>query len=772
MIVGIVYNPPPGSLRHKADKDVISYLTASIQSAEAKYPLSGVILLGDTNQLKYKSLCMRAGLKQVVSGPTRGGNQLDSIFTNMTKYYCSKPLHLPPLGSSDHQVLVLPGTPWIKEPVYVYRRRKCTPETMRSLGLALNLTDFSPVESSLHAEQKVDQFYSILRPLLDRLLPYKKGKVTSRDKEWITPRIKGLILERQKAFMSGDTTGYKRLRNKVQQCMKTAKKSFYLKEVDHLKHGDTRKWYGLVKSMMGAPKQRGGSVPTPGIDCESLSEHFASVWSSVTRNTPGISDVSHQLSDGTIPELSIGQVKLQLKKVNPRKATGDDHIPTWVVSTFHEELAPVLCGIYNSCLQQGIFPLQWKSEMVVPVPKTSKPKGPEEYRRISLTSCLGKVLESFVRTLLQRDTDHLIHNSQHGFRPGRSTVSALTQLTQTWHDALNSKPKMDVHVSFVDFSRAFDTIDHGSLLRSLARMGIRRDLWSCVRSYLSDRVQRVRWDSRISAPRPVLAGTPQGGIISPSLFVLAMNSLDNNIPQSVTPVKYADDLTNSELLMGSLPGQMQVAINEVDTWAKSYSMAANVGKTKDMVISCRRESVIPPPLTLNGETIERVPAFKLLGVIVSNDLSWGAHVEYMLSKVRPRLHYLRLSKRAGLPVDVLLQIYKTFVRPVLEYASPVWGGLPRGLADELEKVQKICCRIIGIPSGQLPTLEERRREASVRELRRVMADDTHPCQQFLEPGRRTTYQLRRQTSSYKIPLSRTERHRQSFIPRSLNILQQ
>ncbi|KAI8478291.1 tripeptidyl-peptidase II Tpp2 [Branchiostoma belcheri] len=81
-------------------------------------------------------------------------------------------------------------------------------------------------------------------------------------------------------------------------------------------------------------------------------------------------------------------------------------------------------------------------------------------------------------------------------------------------------------------------------------------------------------------------------------------------------------------------------------------------------------------------------------------------------------------------------------------------------------------RIIGIPSGQLPTLEERRREASVRELRRVMADETHPCQQFLEPGRRTTYQLRRQTSSYKIPLSRTERHRQSFIPRSLNILQQ
>ncbi|XP_035682747.1 uncharacterized protein LOC118420146 [Branchiostoma floridae] len=171
------------------------------------------------------------------------------------------------------------------------------------------------------------------------------------------------------------------------------------------------------------------------------------------------------------------------------------------------------------------------------------------------------------------------------------------------------------------------------------------------------------------------------------LFVLAMNSLDKGIPISVAPVKYADDLTNTELLMGSLPGQMQLAINEVDSWAKSYSMAANVKKTKDMVVSCRKEAVNPPPLTLNGENVERVRRFKLLGVIVSDDLSWGPHIEYMLSKVSPRIHYLRLSKRAGLPADVLLQIYKTFIRPVLEYGSPVWGGLPRGLAEELEKVQ-------------------------------------------------------------------------------------
>ncbi|CAH1239166.1 Hypp5743 [Branchiostoma lanceolatum] len=395
-------------------------------------------------------------------------------------------------------------------PMFLRLQRKASTPALRAL---MDYVDSTWIGSRLQPPSSWSVFWRTVRTNNDSLLPFKRGKVTSRDKEWITPRIKGLIRERQKAFMSGDTTSFKRLRNKIQHYMKTAKRSFYEKEVDHLKHGDTRKWYSLVKSLMGAPKKREGSLPTPGIDCDSLSEHFSSVWSNVTRDIPSTADVSDQLSTGSLPELSIGQVKLQLKKLNPRKATGDDHIPIWILTTFHEELAPVLCNIYNSCLQQGIFPEQWKSELVVPVPKTSKPKGPEEYRRISLTSCLGKVLESFVRVLLQRDTDHLIHGSQHGFRPGRSTVSALNHITQTWHDALNNKPKMDVHVSFIDFSRAFDTIDHGSLLHSLAIMGVRRDLWCCLRSYLSDRVQRVRWGSRVSSPRPVLAGTPQGGII-------------------------------------------------------------------------------------------------------------------------------------------------------------------------------------------------------------------------------------------------------------------
>ncbi|KAI8510784.1 hypothetical protein Bbelb_117000 [Branchiostoma belcheri] len=249
-----------------------------------------------------------------------------------------------------------------------------------------------------------------------------------------------------------------------------------------------------------------------------------------------------------------------------------------------------------------------------------------------------------------------------------------------------------------------------------------------------------------------------------------MNNLDSGIPSSISPVKYADDLTNSEFLMATLPGQMQVSLDSVDSWAHSYGMKANANKTKDMVISCRRNPVIPPPLTLRGEPVERVFSFKLLGVVVSNDLGWGPHVEYMLSKVRPRIHYLRVARRAGLPSAVLLRIYQSFIRPVLEYGSPVWGGLPRGLSDELERVQRSCLRICGVPCEHLPTLESRRREASIRELKRILKDPSHPCHAFLHQVEKPQYDLRRRMQ-YKLPISLTERHKNSFLIRAMKELQ-
>ncbi|CAH1239029.1 Hypp5693 [Branchiostoma lanceolatum] len=272
IIVGVLYNPPPGTLRYKPDREVISYLC---KSAEVKYPLSGVILMGDTNQLKYQPLCTRCGLKQVVKSPTRGQNQLDSIFTNLTKFYKDLPQHHPPLGQSDHQLLVLPGTPVAKgvsASPPPQETHTCCDEVSwtRTEPRRLKTCGGSPTP---HADQKVKRFYSIVRPFLDKTVPLKKGNVTSRDKKWITPRIK-----------------------------QRGRKLSYQKEVKHLKNTDSGKWFDMVKSLIGASTPRGRTLQSSASEkkdmCESLSEHFSSVWSNVHRVIPDVTDVADQLSDG------------------------------------------------------------------------------------------------------------------------------------------------------------------------------------------------------------------------------------------------------------------------------------------------------------------------------------------------------------------------------------------------------------------------------------------------------------------------------------------
>ncbi len=192
-------------------------------------------------------------------------------------------------------------------------------------------------------------------------------------------------------------------------------------------------------------------------ECDTLARHFASVWNYASHISLSEEEVTCKLSNCSVPPLSIGQVKTRLRKVNAAKAAGPDCVPPWVLKTFHEELAPVLCDIFNTCIQHNIFPKQWKEAIVKAVPKKAKPSFPADYRQISLLSCVGKVFEGILRDAILEDTVTQIEPSQHGFMRNRSTDTALIQILQHWHEALNSSPKMDIHAVFVDFTQAFDT---------------------------------------------------------------------------------------------------------------------------------------------------------------------------------------------------------------------------------------------------------------------------------------------------------------------------
>ena len=172
---------------------------------------------------------------------------------------------------------------------------------------------------------------------------------------------------------------------------------------------------------------------------------------------------------------------------------------------------------------------------------------------------------------------------------------------------------------------------------------------------------------------------------------------------------------------------------------------------------------------MNNQTVERVDTFKLLGIQLSSDLKWDAQVQFKLKKAQPRVHYMSVARRAQLPPDVLTQVYVTFIRPVLEYASPVWAGLPKHLTQELECLQRRCCRIIGIPTNSFPTLEARREEATLREFNRLLREGTSPMIQSLSANT-SRYNLRNGRTLTQ-PVSHTQRHQMSFLPRAYKLYQ-
>ena len=171
--------------------------------------------------------------------------------------------------------------------------------------------------------------------------------------------------------------------------------------------------------------------------------------------------------------------------------------------------------------------------------------------------------------------------------------------------------------------------------------------------------------------------------------------------------------------------------------------------------------------------LERVSKFKLLAVWQQDNLCGNYHVEQTVKKASKRLHYLSECRTANLPTEIGITVYCTCtkIRPLLEYASPVWGGMPKYLAYESESTQNRCLDIIGIPRTSLPTLEERRKVTTKRELERIVNNKNHPNQIFTTKRNTSySYNLRSIPGPVAIPRSRTKRHANSFMAREKRLL--
>jgi hypothetical protein len=436
--------------------------------------------------------------------------------------------------------------------------------------------------------------------------------------------------------------------------------------------------------------------------------------------------------------------------------------------TLADVLAAPICALINTSIRQGIVPNQWKTARVTPIPKINPPLLIEsDLRPISVTSGISKVAESFVCQLFNRHFDNFVDSNQFGCTSKRSTVHALIKISTLLFKSSDSSSNI-IRILFIDFSKAFDLVDHNVLLRKFVAYDFPPHIIAWSMSFLQERVQFVSVRNSNSSCQILKAGTPQGTRSGPNDFKLLINDLSFSIDYA----KYVDDTTVVSIASDPCDRSLQVAADRLSMWCADNHMKINTKKTKEMLIYFGRkfDKEAVAPLILDNDQIERVETFKLLGVIFSSDLSWGPHVSYLLGKVSKRYYLIFQLARLGVAQHDITLIYCAIIRSILEYACAVWhSGLTTTQSNDIERVQKRCLRII------YPDLSYRdalfisgldrlcvRRENIVRDMFKDIQQPDHVLHNIL-PAKRNPKFNSRHSYSYSLPVARTQRYSNSFL---------
>ena len=529
-MIGTVYHPPNGD-----DNSMIDYLSLTLTSIEGYYPGCGIFLTGDFNRLNTNRLQAQFRMKQLVRVPTRGDQILDLILTNLPHLYDKNSVEMcPPFGLSDHNVIMV--YPKNRLPQAFSRRSMSKRDTRHSkrneLGRYLCNCDWSILNSLTNCEEKVQLFADLIRIGLDNIMPLQTFKLHVNDQPWVTPEFKNLIKHRQKAFVKGDKQLYNLYRNRVNRERKSCRARFYSSKVQQLKDTKPHQWWRDVKKIAGMTSS---SVPDDfrsklhldqidDLDSHAIANLVNNAFLEPMKAYQPLQSLPPFDGEFNSPSLSELDIYLALKKLNPRKASGPDGLPNWLLNDFAEVLAQPGSTILNSTFAEQKFPSAWKLANITPLIKTKPVTDASKHLRpISLTSALSKVAEDYVIvTYISPAILSIIDPDQYGAIPKSSTMHALISMIHNWTEATDATGAA-VMIMLLDYRKAFDLIDHNVLAKKICDLPIPLGIARWIVDFLSDRKQRVKLaNDCYSEWGQVPSGVPRGTKLGPCVELIVL----------------------------------------------------------------------------------------------------------------------------------------------------------------------------------------------------------------------------------------------------------
>ena len=391
-------------------------------------------------------------------------------------------------------------------------------------------------------------------------------------------------------------------------------------------------------------------------------------------------------------------------------------------------------------MESGKLPEIWKTGNITAIHKKGPKNVCNNYRPVSLTSILCKVLESIIRDeiMAYMTGNNMLSNKQYGFLPQRSTTQQLLKIMDEWTECLDQgKPIESV---YMDFMKAFDTVPHHRLLEKLRAYGIEGKLRAWIGEFLINRIQRVRVNTAFSSASVVTSGVPQGSVLGPALFVIYINDLPIGLDTKC--YMFADD-TKLYRETDQDPRQedkLQNDLMQLQRWSDKWLLRFHPDKCKRLFVHAnqqapRRRQLYLTKTAEDGNTtvidLETVESHKDLGIRVDEKIQFRDHINDIVSKANQMMGLIRRTFKE-LTKEVFIPLYKALVRSRLEYGQAIWS--PDKLMDirKIEGVQRRATkqvkglRNLSYPDRlralNLPTLSYRRLRGDMIEMYKIMHD--------------------------------------------------